>query len=557
MSTLAATEPLTLWPLAGPPAPAITGDASRPTILGRAAECDARLDAPSVSRRHASLFARGGRWFLADLGSRHGTFVNGLRIAGAPAPLSAGDHITVGPWTFRVRAPSQGASTLHSFDDTREAAARAPVRSVEGRERSLASSRLRVLMDAAERFHAAPDEGALAREVVRAVVEGTSFTRAALVRAVGGAGGVEDIELLAGSERARGESLSATGHPGGPQDAAELPQISRSMLAAAAAGEVVGLQSRPVLREAVSIVHGGVMDVLCAPVHVGPAVDAFLYADAGAGTPAHDPEAATFISALARLCGLALASLRRAALEREQRDLLHELAGARAVQRRIMPAPHGRAGPLRFAFANTPGRIVAGDICGVEERPGGRAVLFIGDVMGKGLGPSLLMASVQAFLRAAMISSDDPQALVGGANDHLAVHSGQGEFASLLLATASEAGVLRCVDAGHGLAALVSGGTARRPQIEGGTPMGILRGVRFGCTEIALAPGDRLVLFSDGLREQQGEGGEEFGLARVMSVLGGSASCEQDVEALFESLRSFAGGDAFADDVTVVSMALA
>lgn len=532
MPTEVSTEALTLWPLSGPPLSPAEFDPAKTAVLGRAAESDVRLEAPTVSRRHADVSHKGGRWFVTDLGSRHGTLVNSLRLAPeTPTPLSWGDLVTIGPWTFRVQWGSRGASTIQSVDDRPGAG---QIRSVD--IHALAASRLRLLMDSAERIHAAADEQALAREVTTLVVDGTSFTCASLVRALGG---VERVELLATSRRG--------GVVGGEH------AISRSLLGAARAGDVVLLESRHELREAVSIIGAGVQSAICAPVVVGAAVDAFLYADCDQRPSGPDPEAPAFIAALARICGLALAGLRRTALERQQRDLVRELTGAREVQRRMMPPARGRVGPLKFCFMNRPGKVVAGDICGVAELAGGRGAFFIGDVAGKGLGPSLIMASTQAYLAAALASIDDPGRLVSGVNDYLATHSAAHEFASLWFAIAAPGGALRCVDAGHGLAVVIRGNQPERLNVEGGLAIGVDQAQTYGSTEIRLDAGDRLVLFSDGLVEQNGADDDQFGQERIVQALKNARSCEQDVDVLTKALAEFAEGDSYADDVTIAS----
>jgi hypothetical protein len=65
------------------------------TVIGRAAECDLRLDDTFVSQEHARIFAKDGSWYVEDLGSTNGTFVNEQRLA-APAMLTTGDRIRVG-----------------------------------------------------------------------------------------------------------------------------------------------------------------------------------------------------------------------------------------------------------------------------------------------------------------------------------------------------------------------------------------------------------------------------------------------------------------------------
>ena len=65
------------------------------TVVGRGAECDLRLDDTFVSQEHARIFAKDGSWYVEDLGSTNGTFVNEQRLA-APAMLTTGDRIRVG-----------------------------------------------------------------------------------------------------------------------------------------------------------------------------------------------------------------------------------------------------------------------------------------------------------------------------------------------------------------------------------------------------------------------------------------------------------------------------
>jgi hypothetical protein len=65
------------------------------TVVGRGAECDLRLDDTFVSQEHARIFAKDGSWYVEDLGSTNGTFVNEQRLA-APAMLTTGDRVRVG-----------------------------------------------------------------------------------------------------------------------------------------------------------------------------------------------------------------------------------------------------------------------------------------------------------------------------------------------------------------------------------------------------------------------------------------------------------------------------
>ena len=72
------------------------------TTLGRGVECELRLDDTYVSQQHARIFDRGGNWYVEDLGSTNGTFVNDQKLA-APAMVQPGDKIRVGTTVLELR----------------------------------------------------------------------------------------------------------------------------------------------------------------------------------------------------------------------------------------------------------------------------------------------------------------------------------------------------------------------------------------------------------------------------------------------------------------------
>src|SRR6516225_7182856 len=78
--------------------------AAGPTILGRQMDCTICLDAKAVSRQHAQILLEDGAYFVEDMGSSNGTFVNGSRITGR-VPLTENDTLQIGPYLFTLRLP--------------------------------------------------------------------------------------------------------------------------------------------------------------------------------------------------------------------------------------------------------------------------------------------------------------------------------------------------------------------------------------------------------------------------------------------------------------------
>lgn len=504
--------------------------------LGRDPSCELQLAHPAVSRRHAGVEFRDGGWWVSDLGSRHGTMVNGRRIEqGGAAQLRHGDTVGIPPLKFRVdlgEGPvANGAATMV------DASASGSIEKVSKRELgTLAAHRLDVLMNAASAIAEAPDEQRLREVVVDVLRDGTALDRAAVLRPIDAHNDkVDELEVRL---------------PSGVTPRA----YSRTLIAQALGGEVVRLNDEPEVREAVSIVGAGVQQAICAPVLLDGAVQVLLYVDAleaGCG----ESDAAAFCGAIARLYGLAIANLKRAELEVRQAQLLVEMEAARSVQERLMPAPTGTVGGVSYVMYSQPGRVVAGDLFGVDQVNNTVVTAYLGDVAGKGVGAGMLMASIQAALATDVRGGAPPNEIVERLNAYVAAHSSGAEFATLFLVVIDHANLeATMVDAGHGYAALIRSGEISVLESDGGPPVGAVVGLSYGSTKIDVLPGDRIVLYSDGVAEQQNPEGEEFGVDRAFDALAGAADGKEDVDQLVTALRAFASSDQFADDVTLASV---
>ncbi len=522
--------------ISGPPTAPIELSGDGPRTLGRSGECDIVLTDPAVSRRHAVFERVGGGWTVFDTGSRHGVHINGIALKpGEPAPISAGDRVRIGPWMFRVRDAGTESSATNSIDDTGVHSGTRVSRIELG---DLAERRLESLMRAARAMQEASDESAIARVVTEALAAGTGYERVALVRPIEG---IEVVELLSVGGRAS--------RPVGLRP-------SRTLLEAAREGGVVRLEDAAPVRHAESIISAGVTSAMCAPVRVGDEIDAYLYLDGtGAGAPHSD--AGTFCAAIADLCGMALSSLRRREVQARQDLLMRDLNTARDTQRRLMPAGAGRVGPCRYTLHFQPGRVVAGDFFGVREIGDHAAVCYIGDVAGKGLGASLVMASIVAMLDTLIDAGRPLEESVAALNRYVAARTEEATFATLFVGVLDlQQRSLTCVDAGHGYVALRDGDAVTIPSFAGGPPVGADAGSVYESATFPIEPGTRLVLISDGVPEQADPSGAQFGTHRIVGCLAGSSGLEGDVACLLEALSDHAAGEPFGDDVTVASIEL-
>lgn len=532
---------LRLEPIAGPPLDPVFLRGPGPYRVGRGSDSDIVLAYGTVSRRHGLFSLREGLWHLADSGSRHGTFVNGLRLeAQDPTPIAPGDLIRMGPWTFRVRDPESRTSGVATTNDFHQSGHR--IETVHRADRQeFAQHRLELLIDWAGSAHESESIEALAGRMLQMALDGTGLSRGAVVRQVSAAGDVE--------------TLAEIGH-GGETGGGRL-DISRSLLAAASTGEVVRLTNEVNSNYGESIMQLGIHSAVCAPLMLERSVEAYLYVDAREGERAVAEEAAAFCAAVARVGEMALGGLRRHALEALRKTTESDLRAARDAQDLIMPPAAGSFGVIRYAVSRQPGRMVAGDLFDVvPRREGGQVGVFLGDVSGKGVGAGLLMAVAQTNLRLGLRREADPGLLLTDLNEYLQARSTSHKFITLWLGLFDPvAGQVRFADAGHGHWLVVEPGSGPRMVCsEGRYPIGIDTGVKYPTESLRIAPGSRVVLFSDGLVEQTNLDGDEFGTERAMEVLRGCRSCDEDVTALHAAVIAYAGTDSLADDLTIASV---
>lgn len=584
MTSTSVVRTIRLEPVSGPPVEAVVVSSEKPFVIGRQAGADAILSDNTVSRRHAVISHRADTWFVGDLQSYHGTFLNGVRLGpDESSPMHPGDMLRLGPWTFRVGGPPRGAHLLSTSDDIGSTVHR--VQRVPAKDLSLrAEHRLELLINCAASITAAASEQQLAEAVLDALVSGTGFPRAAFIRRLSGDGGsgtgqVEVVAIRGPETRTAVPGMSGEDDPGSRPVPQRLiaPVVSRSLIQAAADGQVVRLDEAAAPQYGQSVVQLGIQAAICAPVMVDSVAAAFLYLDARrseshsgrAGAPLIESDAPAFCQAVARICALALANLNRHELAARQKQLEDDLNAAREAQRLIMPKSAGKLGPYEYALRSKPGRFVAGDLFDLFPLDGGRVGVFLGDVSGKGIEAAMLMATAQAHLNASLQHTSDVAAAVVEVNQHIAPRVKDGRFITLWAGILDPAtGVLTYVDAGHGHCMIRRAGQApQRLDSTGGLPIGISAEATYPNDTVTLGPGSRLILYSDGLVEQQSPGGEEFGLSRAITALGETTTPGEDVQALFSALLTFAtpAGQpgakpvapekvALSDDVTIASI---
>jgi sigma-B regulation protein RsbU (phosphoserine phosphatase) len=234
-----------------------------------------------------------------------------------------------------------------------------------------------------------------------------------------------------------------------------------------------------------------------------------------------------------------------------------ELEAAHAIQQRLYPRESPQIPGFDIAGAVHPAESLCGDYFDFFPMPGGCLGITIADVMGHGVGPSILMAQARAYLRSLALTSADVGEILSRLNGILTVEGSQREFVTqILLRLDPDARTLVYTNAGHPSGFLLDrNGDVREELRSSGIPLGLFADRLYSPSRaIRLEPGDVVVLFTDGVAESSDLAGSEFGTRGVLELIRSRRGdpARQILEALNEAACSFQSGGPQLDDMTAV-----
>jgi serine phosphatase RsbU (regulator of sigma subunit)/anti-sigma regulatory factor (Ser/Thr protein kinase) len=257
-------------------------------------------------------------------------------------------------------------------------------------------------------------------------------------------------------------------------------------------------------------------------------------------------------------------ALRVAQLVRQQQSeaqgrerMEHELRVARLIQQTLLPRTMPSVAGWSTARHYQPARAVGGDFYDFVELTDGRLVIFVGDVTDKGVPAALLMATTRSILRAAAQRLAAPAAVLRRANEHLCGDIPPNMFVTCLCAVLDpESGRMTYANAGHDPPYLRRAGQVEELRAIG-MPLGLMPDMQYQEHEVVLAPGDGILLYSDGVVEAHSRSREMFGFPRLQATVARypDARGEALIEAVLADLEAFTGsGWEQEDDITLVTI---
>ncbi len=302
-----------------------------------------------------------------------------------------------------------------------------------------------------------------------------------------------------------------------------------------------------------SVLEDNVHSAICSPLWSEKRVVGLIYLDRGVDQEPFSKQDLCLLSSLANMAALKIENVRLFEEALEKRALEEQLSLASEIQKGLLPRGYSETPGFDLAAFQVPCFQVGGDYYDFFPLEGGRFGVAIGDVSGKGLGPSLLMATLRAFFCSQLRLGRSLPELFHDLSSFIFESSSPGTYITFFYGEVDPAtGSLRFANAGHNAPLIVGRGVKSLPAT--GLPLGIFpeRGYEEGKT--SLGSGEVLVLFTDGVTERRNKDDDEFGESRLRGVIQDAKElCAQEIlDTLQTSIKDFGGQATLQDDMTIV-----
>ncbi len=265
-----------------------------------------------------------------------------------------------------------------------------------------------------------------------------------------------------------------------------------------------------------------------------------------------------FLSSLANLAIISLENARLFKEAIEKQKLEDELLIAREIQKGLLPSVLPSIPGIDIAATNISSKQVGGDYYDIIPAPPHRYVIAIGDVSGKGTPAALLMANIQATIRALVPLELSLSELTRRVNDLMSENTGGSKFVTFFWGSLdTEAMTLTYVNAGHNYPYLLRADGSFERLDKGGMILGVMKTtIPYEEATVQLLPGDILFLFTDGVSEAMNRDMQEYGEARIEAALRrlSTETAQCILKRLYEDILAHAGGAQQSDDITMMAL---
>jgi phosphoserine phosphatase RsbU/P len=528
--------------------------------LGRHPACDIVLESASVSRQHARILNIDGDFYIEDLHSRNGTMLNGRPVAQRQL-LAENDLLGVCDlsFTFHLSLPESTASLSATrrqpiaeavmVDDDRPPSASTIMSKVCV---SSGATGLRLEVNTEAKLKALIE---ISQNLGRAL--GLAEVLPKLLDSLFAIFTQADRGFIVLRDPLTNKLVpKAIKHR--RNDDAQTLRISRTIMRnvmttkEAILSADAAADSRFDMSE--SIVDFHIRSMICAPLIAGEGEAlGVIQLDALDQRNRFRQDDLEMLVSVA--CQAAFAVENAQLHETAMRDqaLKRELAVAHEVQRGFLPSAAPRIPEYDFFEFYEPAHQLGGDYYDYVELPGGRLAVVVADVSGKGISASLLMAKLSAETRYCLASEPEPAQAIARLNRAFCDSVWEDRFVTMVLAVLDpRRHEVTIVNAGHLPPLWRHGLKSVEPvaQAETGLPLGVDRDVDYTPFLMPLAPGESLVLYTDGITEAMNAAEELYGSSRLLALLGSDVDrVSQLGRRILDDVKRFVGARSQSDDM--------
>lgn len=504
-------------------------------IIGRAGSCNVVIHDSTVSRRHARIFGEADSFFIEDLGSAHGTCVDGQRVA-SRTQLRDGSWINL--YGVSLRFDFEEAPPAEVSDELRRTRARAMRNAAPEHDH-----RLDLMLVIARQLGTSPDLGEILPKVLEILFEMFPYALSGEILLVQAGGELVSQAFKQRSDGA-GESRLFAGHPATGEAARRALETRTAVLTA-----IDGRLERD------STFEGGLQhSALCVPM-IGPSgrgcgVYCLESSDLARRFNARDRELMAGIAVIVAQA-IEFARLRQEKLESDA--LQRQVETAQTVQGKMLPRYRPQVPGYAFGDYYQAAGDVGGEYFGYCRLPDGQIALSIADVSGKGLSAALLMTELCSEVRQCLEIDPSIDATMTRLNQHFCGRQTQITMVLCLLDAARN--VLTVANAGHSPPLLRTAATGRVAPLEfekPGLPLGSEPHEVYRPLRLPLERGDLVVLYTNGVSNARSPSGEVYGLQRLMESIRKAPASVQLIDSVVRDVVAFCKAQPQSDDMCVM-----
>jgi sigma-B regulation protein RsbU (phosphoserine phosphatase) len=511
---------------------------SLPFRMGRLGDNELVLRDSRASRHHARIAFEAGHYVLEDLQSSYGVFVNGQKVE--KRKLRTSDRIEFGfPDSYQV-VFTLGEMPVPPKQDKPAV----PAELAGGTN----LGKLRAMLEVARALQTSRSTDDVLAAVVEAALAVTGCERGFLLLRQG-----DDLDIRVA--RARNAPLAG----------ADLRVPTRLLMRALNQRKDFLSMNFDPAEAAGTIADLELMSVVCVPLvrirtgapeatagfHRADDTVGLLYMDSRLRNADLSSSGRELLTTLALEASTVLENARLLEEQWARQRMEEELRVARRIQENLAPRALPETGWLRAAASSVPSLEVGGDYLDVREMHAYCWAVIVADVSGKGVGAALLASLLQGMFLAAPFTRLSMEEMMFRANRFLNDRTEGDQYATLFYCTVEASGLTRWVNAGHPPPLLVRAGGGIEPLGANGVPVGMLDDSVYPVEECTLQPGDKLLVYSDGITEARNRAGEFFGTARMKSAIRAGQSCQELHSAIRSAVDDFTQGAPQNDDMSL------